>query len=127
MIHPLLRLAATQPHLIGDHVEAYAELIGSEVRKATRVWGRQAGFYAATGVLALVGLLLTGTALLLWASLPTASLQMPWLMIVVPAVPVVLAIACFFAARSSPAESAFDAVRSQLNEDMAVLREVGNP
>ena len=26
MIHPLLRLIATQPHLLVDHAEAYAEL-----------------------------------------------------------------------------------------------------
>ncbi len=124
MIHPLLRLAASQPHLLGDHVEAYAELVGSELRKSGEAWGRQAAFYAATGVLALVGLILTGTSLLLYAALPDSSLQLPWLMIVVPAVPVVAAVACFFAARTKRAESGFETVRKQLNEDMAVLREI---
>ena len=33
MIHPLLRLAATEPHLLGDHVEAYAALVGEEVKQ----------------------------------------------------------------------------------------------
>ena len=31
MIHPLFRLIATQPHLLGDHLEAYADLVGEEV------------------------------------------------------------------------------------------------
>lgn len=125
MIHPLLRLVASQPHLLGDHVEAYGELIGSELRKSGEAWGRQAAFFAATGVLALVGLILAGTALLLFAALPSASFQLPWLMVVVPAVPLVAALGCFLVARSKRAESAFDTVRKQLNEDMAVLREVG--
>jgi len=30
MIHPLLKLVATQPQLLADHAEAYAELVGEE-------------------------------------------------------------------------------------------------
>ena len=33
MIHPLLRLTTTEPHLLGDHVEAYADLVGEEVEQ----------------------------------------------------------------------------------------------
>ena len=33
MIHPLLRLIATEPQVLGDHVEAYAELVGDEVKR----------------------------------------------------------------------------------------------
>ena len=124
MIHPLLRLAASQPHLLGDHVEAYADLVGSELKKSGQAWGRQAGFFAASGVLALVGLMLAGTSILLWAALPSSSIQLPWLMVVVPIVPLAAAALFFVLARSNPAENAFDNVRKQLNEDMAVLREV---
>ena len=34
MIHPLLRLAATQPQLLADHAEAYAGLVGEELGRS---------------------------------------------------------------------------------------------
>ena len=52
MIHPLLRLAATEPHLLGDHVEAYAALVGEEVAKVSTSWATRLGLYAAALVLA---------------------------------------------------------------------------
>jgi len=43
MIHPLLRLIATEPQLLGDHVEAYADLVGDEVRKTGAAWSLRLG------------------------------------------------------------------------------------
>lgn len=37
MIHPLLRLAVKEPHLLVDHLSAYAALAGEEVSKTTGV------------------------------------------------------------------------------------------
>ena len=65
MIHPLLRLAATEPHLIGDHVEAYAALVGEEVNKVSTALIVRVALYAAALLLATVGLVLVGVALLL--------------------------------------------------------------
>ena len=127
MIHPLLRLAATEPHLLGDHVEAYAALVGEEVHKVSTSWAMRIGLYAGALVLALLGLGLVGVALLLCAAMPSSEYPAPWAMVVVPLVPLAGAVACFMVARSKPIENAFDTVKKQLNADMAMLREVSAP
>lgn len=124
MIHPLLRLAATQPHLLGDHVEAYASMIGEEVSKASTSWAVRIGLLLAALALAVVGLVLTGVSLLLVAALPASDYQAPWALIVVPLVPFVIAVVCAMVARSKPPASAFETIKGQLNADMAMLREV---
>ena len=62
MIHPLLRLAATQPHLIGDHVGNYATLVGEEVNKVSTSWLTRIGLYIGALVLFSIGLALVGVA-----------------------------------------------------------------
>jgi uncharacterized membrane protein YqjE len=127
MIHPLLRLAATEPHLIGDHVEAYAALVGEEVHKVSTSWAMRIALYAGAAILALLGLGLVGVALLFWAAVPASEYPAPWAMVVVPLVPIAGAVACFMVARSKPIENAFETVKKQLNADMAMLREVSAP
>ena len=124
MIHPLLRLIATEPHLIGDHVEAYAELVGDELKKTSTGWGLRIGLYLGALCLFGVGLVFTGVALMLWGALPTLGDTAPWLLFVVPAVTFAAMIGCILFARSRKIESAFDNVKKQLNADMAMLREV---
>src|ERR1700754_3269511 len=99
MIHPLLRLITTEPHLLGDHVEAYADLVGEEVKKTGAAWGLRAALYAATLCLAGVGLVLTGVAAMLWAATPAANLHTPWVLVAVPVLAFVLAAVCFLIAR----------------------------
>jgi hypothetical protein len=127
MIHPLLRLIATEPQILGDHVEAYAELVGDEVRKTSSAWSLRIGLYLAALALGSVGLVLTGVAIMLWGSLPPASLHQPWLLVAVPAASFVAAIICVLCARRNPVENAFDNVKKQLSADMAMLREVSAP
>ncbi len=127
MIHPLLRLAATQPHLLGDHVEAYASLVGEEVSKVSTSWITRIGLYVVGLCMVGVGLVLVGVALLLCAALPSSDYPAPWAMIVIPLAPFVIAAGCVLAARSTRIDKAFDAVRQQLNADMAMLREVSAP
>ena len=127
MIHPLLRLAATEPHLLGDHVEAYASLVGEEVTKASTSWMVRIGLYLGALALLLVGLVLVGVALLLAATLPANDHPATWALFVVPATPFVLAVVMVVVARSKPITSAFERIRSQLTADMAMLREVSAP
>jgi len=124
MIHPLLKLAATEPHLIGDHVEAYAELVGDEVRKTGVAWGMRAALFAAAAGLTLLGVLFAGIAVMLWAALPSSGYQAPWVLIAVPALTLAGAVAAFLMAKKRAVESAFDKIKQQLRADMAVLREV---
>jgi len=124
MIHPLLRLIATEPQVLGDHVEAYAELVGDEVKKTSSAWATRLGFYVAALGLAGAGLVFAGVALMLWASLPPGGFQAPWVLIAVPVVTFAAAFVCVILARRSPVENAFDNVKKQLSADMAMLREV---
>jgi uncharacterized membrane protein YqjE len=127
MIHPLLRLIATEPQILGDHVEAYAELVGDEVRKTSSAWVTRLGLYLAAACLGGIALVFTGVALMLWASLPASGFQTPWLLVAVPAVSFVAALICAVIAARSRVENAFDNVKNQLNADMAMLREVSAP
>ncbi len=124
MIHPLLRLAATEPHLLGNHVEAYASLVGEEVSKASSSWAMRIALFLAALALVAVGLVLTGVSLLLVATLPSSGFTAPWALVVVPIVPFVIAAACAMVAKANPATSAFENIKGQLNADMAMLREV---
>ena len=73
MIHPLLRLIATEPHILGDHVEAYADLLGDEVKKTSSAWATRLGLYlGALGLLG-IGLALTGEESMRRAMAPPGS------------------------------------------------------
>ena len=124
MIHPLLRLGTTEPHLLGDHVEAYAALVGEEVSKVSTSLIVRLALYGAALCLVAVGLVLIGVALLLCAAVPSSGYPAPWAMFVVPLAPFVIAAGCVIFARSRPAEKPFDTIKKQLNADMAMLREV---
>ncbi len=127
LIHPLLRLAATEPHLLGDHVEAYAALVGEEVSRASTSWMMRIGLYLVALAMLGVGLVLVGVALLLAATLPASDYPATWALIVVPITPFVIAAVCILVARAKPITSAFDKIKAQLNADMSMLREVSAP
>lgn len=124
MIHPLLRLAVTEPHLLGDHVSAYASLVGEEAAKASTAWITRIGLYVAAVAMVVLGVVLVGIALLLAAALPSGDYPAAWAMFVVPATPFVVAAVCVLVARSKPIATAFGRVKAQLDADMAMLREV---
>jgi uncharacterized membrane protein YqjE len=66
---------------------------------------------------------LAGVAVLLWAALPPGSLHLPWVLIAVPALPLLAAIVCQQGLRRSGAGVPFGALRQQLRADAAMLRE----
>lgn len=124
MIHPLLRLAATQPHLLGDHVEAYAALVGEEVSKVSTSLMIRAGLLLGAALMVVVGLVLVGVALMLRATVPAGDYTAGWALFVVPLTPFVIGAICIVVARVQSTEKPFDTIKKQLNADMAMLREV---
>lgn len=125
-IHPLLKLVITQPHLLCEHLEAYAALIGQEAKKVSTSMAVRIGLYAGAGLLALIGVLLVGVALLLRASISAAEYPAGWALVVVPLTPFVIAGAMVFAARSKPIEKAFDKVKKQVKADISLLHEASS-
>ena len=123
MIHPLVRLLATQPHLAVEHASAYASLIEAEAVQIRRRWVRR----AALSVLALgclgVAVVLTGVALMLWAVTPTLSEQGQWALCIAPAVPAIIAIMAGLMARRPVAERAFAAIQAQIRADLDMIRD----
>ncbi len=126
MVHPLLRLAATQPQLLADHAEAYAGLLGEELGRTASAYKQRLLLCAVALGLAVTAAMLAGTALMLWAVTPAANLHAPWALLAAPGVAALLAAACALAGRPPP-DDAFADLKQQLTADLAMLRSVGTP
>ncbi|MBC7918347.1 MAG: phage holin family protein [Rhodoferax sp.] len=129
MLHPLFHLMARQPQLLGSHAAAYGELISTELAtqalalKHRALWGALAVcFFGVAAVLA-------GVSTLLWAMLVPALQPVPWIVILVPLVPFVLAVVCGLLARKpgTAQDAAFAELRRQVQADMELLRGMGAP
>ena len=125
MIHPLLRLIATQPHLLVDHAEAYAELASEEFSKTASLWKWRVVLSVVALFLIGVAAILGGVALMLWAVIPSTSMQAPWALLAGPLIPAVIAAGCLIKARQQP-PSSFDALKKQIRADLLMVREVSN-
>lgn len=129
MLHPLLHLLATQPHLLGNHAQAYGELVGTELSQQTQAWGKRTLLMALALCFLGVAGVLCGMACMLWALAAPQMTTPPAVLIVAPLVPTVLSLACLWAARTdnSPDKKAFAELRRQVQADMTLLREMGTP
>jgi hypothetical protein len=123
MIHPLLRLVATQPQLLADHAEAYAGLVSEELGRAAAAWKLRVLLLAVALCLAGVAAVLAGVALMLWAVTPAANLQAGWALIAAPLVPAAVALICALAGKPLN-EPAFVDLKQQVAADLGMLREV---
>ena len=116
----------TQPHLLGEHAEAYAALVGEEAKKVSTSLAVRIGLYVGAGVLALIGMVLVGVALLLRASISSVDYPAGWALLVVPLAPFLIAAVMVFVAGAKPIEKAVDTVKKQMKSDMDLLREVSS-
>ena len=119
----LLRLVAVRPQLLADHASAYAELLGSDLGRLAAAWQRQALMNALALCGLAAGTVLAGVAAMFWATLPADPMRAPWVLLVVPLLPIALAVACRLSLRLQPSDRAFDDLRRQLHADGAMLRE----
>lgn len=123
MIHPLVRLLATEPQLVVEHVGAYAELIECEAREAQRRFTLRLAFSLVALCCIGVAAVLTGIAVMLWAITPALSAQAHWALVAAPAIPAVVAILCGVAARRPAAERAFASIKAQISADLQMIRD----
>ena len=124
MIHPLLQLIAREPDLLGEHAGAYAELLATEIEKTSRSWQAWLALYAIALFLLAVGIVFTGVALMLWALAPLATMNLPWLLVLVPLAPLLAGSVCLSRARARPKYAGLAVVKEQLGADLAMLRTV---
>lgn len=127
MLHPVFRLAASQPQLLAEHAAGYAALLAEEMTSS----GVQLKRRVTLQIVGLLGLMvaaiLGGVAVLLWAALPATPLQQPWLLWFTPLVPAVLGVVALVAAKSDSAAPAFATLREQFAQDAALLHRTTAP
>ena len=123
-MHPFFKLLVDRPAALSDHVEAYASLATLELSAAVMQLRQRAVKTAVAVVGASVAVLLGGVSAMLWAVTPAADLHAPWVLWLTPVLPAALAIGCWWSARAVSPLPAFSALRGQVREDIAMLREV---
>ena len=125
MFHPLIRLLATRPDLLADHLGGYAALVGAQASQAQTALRSRTLLLAVLAVTAALGLGLCGVALLLLAVVPLDNMPMPWLLAAAPALPLLAALGCWWALKQRPQAWSMDALRAQWAADAALLRDAG--
>lgn len=126
MIHPLFTRLVAQPGLFAEHAGAYAELAAAEAQQLGARLKRQLMLALAGGLCALLGVALAGAAGLLAAAVPLHTMPAPWVLWLVPALPLAVAAGCgllLLRMRSAPA---FALLRSQFTADAQLLNEVAS-
>jgi hypothetical protein len=120
-LHPLIRLLATRPNLLAEHVGGYAHLLRVQAQDALVLARVRAVLAAGMGAGAVLGTFLAGVALMLVSDMPA-----PWLLAVAPAVPLIGAGVCWSLLRKQPPMVSLEALRDQLAADAALLREASD-
>ena len=123
-IHPLLKLAASQPHLLADHAQAYAALATEEAKNFSVSWLTRIAYYVGAAVLALIGLILVGVALLVAAATLPEQRSAEWAFYVVPLTPFLIAAICMVIARAKSTGTTFASLKAQVQADKALLSEI---
>jgi uncharacterized membrane protein YqjE len=113
---------ARQPGLVAEHAGAYAQLASAELDEWGAQWKSRASLGTAAALLAYLALALAGAAGLALAVVPVQAMPMPWLLAVIPAVPLLLAGAMAWRVRRMKQTSPFAALRQQVAQDLATLR-----
>lgn len=120
MVHPLVRLAASRPQMLAEHVAAYAGLLAEEVTVAAAQLKRQVSLNLVGVGCVAIGAILAGVAAMLWASLPI--LNAPWLLVLIPLIPALCGVVALRIAASEVARDPFAPLQRQLAADAAMLR-----
>lgn len=126
MMRPLLQLMASEPELLSEHLQSYAELLGEEVGSFQDQFKRHWVMFAVLALLVTVTLILSGVGLMLWLVTPTAQLQqlqLPWALWLVPFGMTALCVTIAVIMKKEERTPGFQALRQQIAADMAMLKQ----
>lgn len=121
IVHPIFSVLVSRPELVMDHVAGYAALAQEEASSVGTEVVRRAAAWAACGVGAFLFVVFAGIAIMLGA----VHEAFHWALLLVPAVPLALAIGAFLVARKKMPGRAFAELRAQLDADAQALRTLG--
>lgn len=125
MIARIIHLLTSDTALVAEHAAAYAELAVAETAEAASVFRKRLYLRAVALILAALGVSSVVTAALIAAAIPFAAMPAPWLLLALPLLLCVAAIAFWFHARRLAMPTPFVELRRQLAEDASLLRQTG--
>ena len=125
MFHPLIRLLASKPHLLAQHLGGYADLAAAQAADAAQALQRRLMIGAALAACVLVGVVMAGMAVLLIAVVPLSAMPLPWLLLAAPALPLLAAAVLGWKLRSHPWKWSSAEWRAQFMADLQLLDEAG--
>ena len=125
MFHPLIRLLASKPHLLAQHLGGYADLAAAQAAEAAQALQRRLMIGAALAAFMLVGVVMAGMAVLLIAVVPLSAMPAPWLLLAAPALPLLAAAVLGWKLRSHPWKWSSADWRAQFMADLQLLDEAG--
>lgn len=126
-MHPVIRLAISQPGLLAEHAAAYANLFSEELACGAEGFMRRLRCHLLAGACLSAGATLAGVALMLWGTQADGRMPRGWLLWVVPAVPLLTGAVLAWVARARNDPQPFSVLREQLSADAELLRDVSTP
>lgn len=121
VLQSLLYLLTSQPELLIEHGQNYAQLIQTELCSQLAAWKRTAWLVVTMLCCLSITGVLAGVAVLLTVSSPPAQIHAPWAMGLVPLCPLLLAAGCWYAMRKQKTSGGYRSVLEQYQQDLAVL------
>lgn len=119
MLPPLLKIIINEPRLLGEHIEAYSQLVVKDISLWQASIKRQIKWRMALGSNLFLFLLFTGIAVMLWGTTQTAH----WSLFVIPSIPlIVVIVSALMMPRSTMQRQPFDSFKKQLCSDLEMLR-----
>ncbi|CAA9415055.1 MAG: hypothetical protein AVDCRST_MAG51-2084 [uncultured Ramlibacter sp.] len=120
IVHPIFSVLVSRPELVMDHVAGYAALVQEEASSVGSEVAKRAIAWAVCAFCGLVFLLLAGVAAMMGAVH-----EFHWALVLVPAIPLVLALLAWNVARQPLPAKAFAELRAQMDADAQALRTLG--
>ena len=118
---PLLRVGLLSPELLVRHLGAYADLLAEESEIAILRIRKKFIWQMIALVATTLAISFLGTGAMLWATAPEGSLRYPWVLLLVPLVPLVAAAWAHGRCAGLERFNHFDQLRRQIATDLDLL------